>query len=162
MVKKILYLSLPILIMLVIFSFSHQPYQEQDIKPSMNEYLPLEHIEPLVEPIDFTYMNKPVNVETHGVDGVVEFLIRKSAHFGIFFALMAATVLALHKVFEFKFSKVLLLSLVITVGYAALDEFHQSFTPNRTPYVGDVVLDSMGAVTAGFMIYTVFFWKRRK
>jgi len=34
---------------------------------------------------------------------------------------------------------------LIAVLYAATDEFHQSFTPGRTPAVTDVMIDSFGA-----------------
>ena len=37
------------------------------------------------------------------------------------------------------------LSWLIAVLYAATDEFHQSFTPGRTPSVTDVMIDSFGA-----------------
>jgi VanZ family protein len=37
------------------------------------------------------------------------------------------------------------LSWLIAVLYAATDEFHQSFTPGRTPAVTDVIIDSFGA-----------------
>jgi VanZ family protein len=36
-------------------------------------------------------------------------------------------------------------SWLIAVLYAATDEFHQSFTPGRTPAVTDVMIDSFGA-----------------
>ena len=34
------------------------------------------------------------------------------------------------------------------VAYASLDEFHQSFVPGRTPAVRDVMIDSVGALSA--------------
>jgi VanZ family protein len=36
-------------------------------------------------------------------------------------------------------------SWLIAVVYAATDEFHQSFTPGRTPRVTDVMIDAVGA-----------------
>ena len=42
----------------------------------------------------------------------------------------------------------LVLSFVITVIYAALDEFHQSFIPGREPKIRDVVIDSIGSISA--------------
>ncbi len=38
------------------------------------------------------------------------------------------------------------LAVLLSVGYAALDEYHQSFTPSRTASVGDVAIDGCGAV----------------
>ena len=43
---------------------------------------------------------------------------------------------------------VLGLAFILTVLYAASDEFHQSFTPNRHPSLWDVLIDAAGATTA--------------
>jgi VanZ family protein len=41
------------------------------------------------------------------------------------------------------------LAAIVIVGcYAALDEFHQSFVPGRTPAVSDVLLDTAGGIAA--------------
>ena len=39
-----------------------------------------------------------------------------------------------------------LVAVLLAVGYAALDEYHQSFTPSRTANWQDVVIDGAGAV----------------
>ena len=38
------------------------------------------------------------------------------------------------------------LAALLSIGYAALDEYHQSFTPSRTASVIDVAIDACGAV----------------
>lgn len=43
--------------------------------------------------------------------------------------------------------KFFLLSLFLTSIYAMTDEYHQSFSPGRTPSVGDVIIDTCGALT---------------
>ena len=40
------------------------------------------------------------------------------------------------------------LTVVIVCGYAATDEFHQIFVPNRTPLVSDVIIDTLGGSAA--------------
>ena len=45
----------------------------------------------------------------------------------------------------------LLLAWTLAVLYSATDEFHQSFTPGRTPAVTDVLIDSVGAAVALFL-----------
>jgi VanZ family protein len=37
-------------------------------------------------------------------------------------------------------------ALVLSVAYAATDEFHQSFVPTRTPSVRDVMIDASGSL----------------
>src|ERR1700677_1073619 len=39
-----------------------------------------------------------------------------------------------------------LVTILIIAGYAALDEYHQSFVPGRTAAVGDVLIDPSGGV----------------
>ena len=46
-------------------------------------------------------------------------------------------------------------AVVIAAGYASLDEFHQSFLPNRTASAWDVLLDTTGAAAA-----QMFTWLR--
>ena len=38
------------------------------------------------------------------------------------------------------------LSLLLATAYAVLDEYHQSFTPDRSPAVMDVGIDATGAI----------------
>ena len=42
-------------------------------------------------------------------------------------------------------------SWLIALVYAATDEFHQSFTPGRTPRVTDVMIDAVGAGIGSFI-----------
>lgn len=48
---------------------------------------------------------------------------------------------------------VFLISWLLAAGYAAFDEFHQSFTAERTPLFQDVILDSVGALTGILIVY---------
>ena len=41
-----------------------------------------------------------------------------------------------------------LVTILIVAGYAALDEYHQSFVPGRTAAVGDVLIDTSGGIAA--------------
>lgn len=84
------------------------------------------------------------------------FLIRKAAHFTVYFVMG----LGLTGVFHFQ-RKVpaWLPALVLGALFAATDEFHQSFT-GRTAMVKDVALDSCG-VAAGCLVSS-FLWKRGK
>ena len=81
------------------------------------------------------------------------FLIRKAAHFTVYFVLGVGA---------FHFQKKVpawIPSLLLGAAFAATDEFHQSFT-GRTAMVEDVVLDSCG-VAAGCLVSS-FLWRRGK
>jgi VanZ family protein len=46
-----------------------------------------------------------------------------------------------------------LTTLLIAVGYAGLDEWHQSFVPLREPSVRDVMIDATGALLAQVLVW---------
>ena len=53
------------------------------------------------------------------------------------------------------------LVLLIVMFYAATDEFHQSFVPNRTPLVSDVLIDTAGGAAGLLALWIVFGWRKR-
>ncbi|MCT2537241.1 VanZ family protein [Aquibacillus koreensis] len=158
--KKWLYWLLPFTWMGVIFYASAQPYQNQDIKPFLSSTIDLSFLTPYLEGLSFTYHQSEVSIATLGVNGVVEFFVRKGAHVTVFFILCLAFYMAFRKTTHIKFWRLIEYSLVLTIMYAAIDEIHQGFTPNRTPYIGDVFLDSFGAILAVITII-LFQWIKR-
>lgn len=101
-------------------------------------------------------------VEFFGIEITAEsvktgnFLIRKAAHFTVYFVLGLGLTGAFH--FQRKVPA-WIPSLLLGAGFAATDEFHQSFT-GRTAMAEDVVLDSCG-VAAGCLVSS-FLWRRGK
>lgn len=82
-------------------------------------------------------------------DQLIDVLIKKSGH-ATEYAIL--TLLAFRS-FSLAGSKWLaarprLWALVLSVAYAGLDEFHQSFTPNRHPQFSDVLIDTLGILVA--------------
>jgi VanZ family protein len=49
-------------------------------------------------------------------------------------------------------------ALLLVALYAASDEFHQSFVPSREAAVGDVLIDTIGAVIALFVLWVTGRW----
>ena len=45
------------------------------------------------------------------------------------------------------------MTLLIAVSYAGLDEWHQSFVPLREPRVRDVIIDAIGALLAQLLVW---------
>lgn len=162
MSRKWIYIVAPLFVMVVIFIFSSQPYQQQDLRPTLGEYLPIEKLGVYLQNVEFSYKGREVSVATHGVAGLIEFFIRKAAHFLIYFTLMLVTYLSVRRVANWSFPLSWCFSFGLTVVYAAFDEFHQSLTPNRTPYIGDVLLDGVGALSAGALIVLVHLIRRKR
>ena len=51
----------------------------------------------------------------------------------------------------------MLLAGIVCVGFAGLDEYHQSFVGGRTPAIKDVGVDSSGAFI-GILLVQAFCW----
>ena len=134
-----------LLIGIVIFYFSSQPYSRQSLIPLFNEHLPHSWIEEHFSHISYNYAGNEISIENYGVSSFVEFHVRKGAHLFVFacFAVFAYIVLK-RLTQKAKISGIL--SLFLTALYAVFDEFHQSLTPERTPAYQDVLLDITGAI----------------
>ncbi|MGP4105591.1 VanZ family protein [Virgibacillus sp. L01] len=150
--KKYIYWLLPACWMGIIYYSSAQPYENQDVKPLLTNMVDLSFLLPFVDWISFTYHYSEVSAAELGVAGFVEFFLRKGAHVGVFFVLMCLFYIALKKTCNMKFRSHTIISFCLTVAYSGLDEFHQGFTANRTPYIGDVVLDGVGAAIAAISL----------
>jgi VanZ like family len=75
----------------------------------------------------------------------LDFIVRKAGHMAVFGVL---AVLLWSAISRSTRRGAMALSLALTAGYAASDEFHQSFTAGRHPSPLDVGIDSIGAVIA--------------
>ena len=90
----------------------------------------------------------------------LHFLVRKAAHVGVYFVLSWLVLRGVRgegSGWRWKWG---LTALLIAAGYAALDEFHQSFVPGRGWAIRDVMLDSAGAALA--QIAAALFDKKAK
>lgn len=85
---------------------------------------------------------------------ILEYLIRKSAHFFVYFVLGILSINAL-RLSKVKGYKAFVIVFIICVLYAASDEFHQSFIPGRSGELKDVAIDSLGS-SFGLLIYALF------
>jgi VanZ family protein len=84
---------------------------------------------------------------------LLNFLMRKGAHFGVY------AVLALCYLYALGDWRRRPLALLLAVLYAISDEYHQSWTPKRVPAPTDVLIDTAGAITA---LWVVAPWLRSR
>ena len=83
--------------------------------------------------------------------------MRKLMHFSVYFVLAICLMLFINFLFDNKRYLVsLLITLVLCVGFAFSDEYHQTLVEGRTGQYQDVFIDSMGA-TAGCAIYGTYY-----
>lgn len=80
-------------------------------------------------------------------------IVRKNAHFIAYFILGLLQINALYAN-GLGGRKAFITALSICFLYAVSDEFHQTFVPGRSGELRDVIIDSMGSLTA-IGIYTI-------
>lgn len=86
----------------------------------------------------------------------IHYYVRKAAHMTEYFLLAIAVSFPLY-VYRLRGFWLVFLAGIICVGFAGLDEYHQSFVANRTPAVKDVGFDSVGAFF-GILLVQAFCW----
>lgn len=99
----------------------------------------------------FDDYNEPLTEKQEAQVLNVEHIIRKLAHFTIY-TILGLLLMSLAETFDFTNKKRLFLSVLIGFLYACLDEFHQSFTPGRTPLFTDVLIDMLGVIVGSLIV----------
>ncbi|MFD2922527.1 VanZ family protein [Halobacillus naozhouensis] len=155
--KKFIYWIPAIVWMGIIFYSSSTPYEEQDVKPLLGNWIDLSGLIPLFEGVSFTYHYSEVSIATLGIAGFIEFFIRKGAHVTVFLVLTVLIYHAIRKTTRQTYQSSIITAWIATLVYAISDELHQGITPNRTPYYGDVFLDGTGGLIAIILISIVHF-----
>ncbi|WP_297818587.1 VanZ family protein [uncultured Lactobacillus sp.] len=130
-------------ILVGLFISSSMTYHEQKLHPGfINQHLGfLEHY---LSGVEIHYGGKIHSAAVNGMPAFTEFVVRKFAHFATYFLLGMTLYLASKPVFRIRFFAPINIWLMV-VGLAALDEYHQYLTGDRTPSVHDVMLDGLGA-----------------
>lgn len=130
--------------MVIIFIFSSQPGEVSDKQSRLVIYV-------------FNALGLNLNSM---LGDLSNFIVRKGAHFTEYFILCLLAYNALKD--NFKQGKALILSVAVVFLYACSDEFHQSFVPGRGPAFKDVLIDTLGGVTAAGFIYLLYLIKSLK
>jgi VanZ family protein len=143
--KDNIYLMLPFVIMLVLTWSSSMSYETQSLISPLENILASRPFEDFLSRFEFTYGGSLVSVASRGYFSFIEFFMRKGAHFFSFFLLGFFWQLGLRKRVREEWL-VLTLSILLCIGFAAFDEFRQSFHPARTGLMADVILDAAGAI----------------
>lgn len=86
----------------------------------------------------------------------IHYYVRKAAHMTVYFLLAIAVSFPLY-VYRVRGIWLMLLAGIVCVGFAGLDEYHQSFVAGRGPSLKDVGIDSIGAFV-GILLVQAFCW----
>ena len=97
------------------------------------------------------FINKTIcNVISNCNSDVYSFIVRKLAHFTIYF------ILGIFSVINFKNDKEgLINALIICITYAFFDEIHQMFINNRSGEVRDIIIDSISSLLSILFVYKI-------
>lgn len=138
-----------ILMMYVIYSFSAQT---GDVSGNLSYEVSYQIVEMKSNVLNENKTDEQLSQEAMGIN----YYVRKAAHMTEYFLLAIAISLPLY-VYGVRGFWLMLLAGIICVGFAGLDEYHQSFVANRTPAVKDVGIDSIGAFI-GILLVQAFCW----
>lgn len=88
------------------------------------------------------------------------FLIRKSAHFFVYFIL---GVLVINALYTFRVNRYMIIyASLICIIYAITDEFHQTFVNKRSGQISDVLLDSSASLIANYLFMRLVVLRNEK
>ncbi|AKP68266.1 VanZ family protein [Companilactobacillus ginsenosidimutans] len=151
---------------LILFISSSMTYKQQTSIPFLERHLGSNSrpFYSLLKGIGFQYGDKYQSMKNDGYFNFLEFFIRKGAHFGTYFVLGILLCLALYTYFKGNVALKIFIPWMVATGLAAFDEFHQGLTGGRSPMVEDVILDSVGALTAILitLLILIFIKKHQK
>lgn len=133
--KKVIYIFFTVLCMLVIFTFS-----------SKNSTVSNQTSKQLINKVITSYEKiSHKNIDKEELINKLNYPIRKLAHYSIYL-ILGIFVYNIFLISKIKNKETI--SIIVCFIYASLDEFHQLFVIGRTAQVKDILIDTLGSITA--------------
>lgn len=149
-IKKIIYNTLLIIWMVIIFMFSNQNAKTSQATSDKIASDIVDTVE-IVSKKDIPDGNKKKFISD------TRFIIRKTAHFTLYLIL---GILA-HLVFSsYNVSKPVIYSVIFCLLYACSDEVHQIFSDGRTAKLMDIFIDTCGGIVGNFICHIIKKYKK--
>lgn len=99
----------------------------------------------------------PTNSKLAHVSQLINAPLRKVMHASVYLVLAFLAIVFFNVLMNNKHYWIaLILTLIISIGFAVSDEIHQTYVSGRTGQFLDVVIDSIGALV-GIFIYTTYY-----
>lgn len=146
--KKIIKFVLLLLWMYLIFYFSNQNGVDSSATSDGLVMSLVRFIDSII-PVDFS----------EDTMNILAFIIRKVAHFTLYFILGILIFILLND-YSMMLSKKVIYSIMFCLIYACSDEIHQLFVEGRDGKIFDVFIDMFGSLSSIFIVY--LFNKRKK
>lgn len=129
--KRIIYLILVLLWMITVFSFSNQNGDESQENSDIFTYKIMEVFS----------LKERENADQ--IKELISFIIRKTAHFGIY-CIGGFFIYGFLDTFNIEKKKVIIFTIIFGMLYACFDEIHQTFVAERSGQLRDVFIDTSG------------------
>lgn len=149
-VKRVILYLLLILILLIVFIFSGENGQKSNNTSDAFTGNIIDKVSNITNKEISDNKKKDIIINTR-------FIVRKAAHFSIYFILGIIIYLILS---TYNINKILIISIMICFTLGCLDEFHQVFIPGRTARFYDCIIDTLGSST-GIIILDIYIKIRR-
>lgn len=154
MKRKIIYTTLTIIWLIVIFIFSSMNTQESNNKSKQTIKKTVEKTTEISENIGITE-NKIPPQKINSTVNKLNYPLRKCAHASEYAVLAILIIFTINAFTNNNYSiKKILLTVLICFVYSLTDEYHQSFVPGRTSLFTDCLIDTTGSIIA-CMVYSV-------
>ena len=148
--KRIIYTSLLIIWMVVIFMFSNQNGKESK---SVSDKVTSN----VIDAVEVVTKDDVSDDKRNNIIKDSRFVVRKLAHFSLYFILGILSYLTIS---SYNISnRVIVYSLLLCFLYACSDEIHQMFSDGRTFRILDIFIDTMGESISNFIC--LYFINRR-
>lgn len=142
LIKRIILTTILILWIVLIFTFSHQ-------NGTKSESTSDNFVEVIIDKVNLNMTEE--EQDKFIIDTRV--IVRKTAHFTIYFVLGILSYLTLK---SYNLKRAALFSIILTLIYAITDELHQLFITDRSSSIIDVLIDFSGSLTGIAIMYLIF------
>lgn len=152
---RIISFAISLIIMVFIFSMSSQDAQTSSSTSGG-------FIESIIRFLDKDF-EQLSDIEREEYVGQFQFVVRKLAHFSVYFALGLTLSSGMQTFIKLKVLTRAALAFLVGVLYAISDEIHQTFVPGRSCELRDVLIDTTGVLLGClFIMLLIFLFKNRK
>lgn len=148
--KNIINIILMIIWLLIIFLFSAQ---ESDKSLNTSEHVIIKTVE-TIKGEKLTEKEKDILIDKF------LFIVRKSAHFFLYFILGIFVFFIAKNVWGLTRTS-FIYTIIFCLIYACSDELHQLFISGRTARILDVLIDTSGSLLSTFILFTLHIIKNR-
>lgn len=142
-IKKLIYTVLLIMLLLVIFLFSNQTANKSQ---STSDKV----ASSIVDIVETVTKNSIKKDKRKSIIENTRFLVRKTAHFTLYFILGIIVYLLFT---SYGVKKIVFYSIIFCFIYACSDEIHQLFLDGRTAKILDVCIDTCGSSLAVICLF---------